>query len=193
VLFFFSWCVAFFLGFVFQNDSAHHPFLQKFTVITQMTLSEKIGQMTQVEKNSITPSDVAQYAIGSVLSGGGGNPKPNTPRHWAEMVKAFLEAALKSRLAIPLIYGVDAIHGHNNVNGAVIFPHNIGLGASRDSDLVERVGQITAKELLATTIHWNFAPAVSVPQDIRWGRIYEGYSENTEVVTELGRAYIRGL
>lgn len=163
------------------------------TLLEQMTLAEKIGQMTQVEKNSITPSDVTQYAIGSVLSGGGGNPTPNTPRHWAEMVKAFAEAALESRLAIPLIYGVDGVHGHNNVKGAVIFPHNIGLGATRDPELVERIAQTTAKELLATNVHWDFAPAVSVPQDIRWGRTYEGFSENTDVVTQLGVAYIRGL
>lgn len=162
-------------------------------LMEQMTLGEKIGQMTQPEKNSIPPQDVTTYAIGSVLSGGGGNPKPNTAQDWAAMVATFQEAALQSRLGIPLLYGVDAVHGHNNVHGAVIFPHNIGLGATRDPDLVQRIAQITAKEVLATNVHWDFAPAVSVPQDIRWGRAYEGYSEDTELVTELGVAYVRGL
>jgi beta-glucosidase len=163
------------------------------SLLEQMTLAEKIGQMTQVEKNSITPEAVREHAIGSVLSGGGGNPTPNSPQTWAQMVRGFQDAALESRLRIPLIYGVDAVHGHSNVHGAVIFPHNIGLGATRDADLVERIGQITALELLATSVHWTFAPAVSVPQDIRWGRTYEGYSEDTGIVTELGLALVRGL
>lgn len=162
-------------------------------LLDQMTLAEKIGQMTQVEKDSISPDQVAEYTIGSVLSGGGGNPDPNNPQAWAAMVREFAQAALETRLAIPLIYGVDAVHGHNNVRGAVIFPHNIGLGAARDADLVERVARVTARELLATGVHWNFAPAVSVPQDIRWGRTFEGFSEQTDVVTELALAYIRGL
>lgn len=162
-------------------------------LVAQMTLAEKIGQMTQAEKNSISPEDVTRYHIGSVLSGGGGSPDVNTPENWAAMVCTYLEAALKTRLGIPLVYGSDAVHGHNNVVGAVIFPHNIGLGATRDAALVERIAAITAQELLATHVHWNFAPAVSVPQDIRWGRIYEGYGENTDLVTELGTAYVRGL
>lgn len=163
------------------------------SLLEQMTLAEKIGQMTQVEKNSITSAEVKDYTIGSVLSGGGGNPEPNNPQSWAGMVRSFAEAALKTRLGIPLIYGADAVHGHNNVKGTVIFPHNIGLGATRNPDLVERIAQATARECLATGVHWNFAPAVSVPQDIRWGRTYEGYSENTELVSELASAYVRGL
>ncbi len=163
------------------------------TLLAQMTLPEKIGQMTQVEKNSLTPAEVAEFYIGSVLSGGGGNPNPNDVVHWAKMVRGFQEAALQTRLAIPLLYGADAVHGHNNVKGAVIFPHNVGLGATRDADLLERIGQITATETLATSVHWTFAPAVSVPQDIRWGRIYEGFSEDTDVVIELATALIRGL
>ncbi|MBZ0292964.1 MAG: glycoside hydrolase family 3 protein [Anaerolineae bacterium] len=162
-------------------------------LLAQMTLAEKIGQMTQVEKNSITPAQVTEYAIGSILSGGGGNPEPNNPSNWAAMVRDFAQAALETRLSIPLVYGVDAVHGHNNVHGAVIFPHNIGLGATRDAELVERIGRTTARELLATGVHWDFAPAVSVPQDIRWGRTYEGYSEQTALVSELALAYIRGL
>jgi len=162
-------------------------------LLEQMTLAEKIGQMTQVEKDSIPPEDVTSYCIGSVLSGGGGNPYPNNLDIWRQMVQTYMEAALKTRLAIPLIYGVDAVHGHNNVVGATIFPHNVGLGASRDTDLVERVARATASEVLATNVHWNFAPAVSVPQDIRWGRTYEGFSENTGLVGEMGVAYVRGL
>jgi beta-glucosidase len=162
-------------------------------LLSRMTLAEKIGQMTQAEKNSITPDDVTAYAIGSVLSGGGGNPTPNTVHMWAAMVRAYQDAALQTRLAIPLIYGSDAVHGHNNMRGAVIFPHNIGLGATRDAELVERIARATAHEMLAVNVHWNFAPAVSTPQDIRWGRIYEGYSEHPDVVMPLALAYLRGL
>ncbi len=158
-----------------------------------MTLAEKIGQMTQVEKNSILPKDVATYFIGSVLSGGGGSPRPNTPEAWADMVDSYQEQALNTRLRIPILYGVDAVHGHNNLYGAVIFPHNVGLGAADDPTLMEQIGQATAEEMAATGIRWNFAPVLAVPQDIRWGRAYEGYGENTELVTRLGVAYQRGL
>jgi beta-glucosidase len=162
-------------------------------LLGRMTLAEKIGQMTQVENRSITPAEVARHAIGSVLSGGGGNPEPNTPENWASMVRGYQEAALQTRLGIPLLYGADAVHGHSNVRGAVVFPHNIGLGASKDVSLVKRIGQITATEALSTGIHWAFAPAVSVPQDIRWGRTYEGFSEDIELVTRLGVAQLEGL
>lgn len=162
-------------------------------LLERMTLDEKIGQMTQVEKNSITPEDVANYFIGSILSGGGGNPTPNNPESWAAMTGSFQKAALTTRLGIPIIYGVDAVHGHNNVIGATIFPHNVGLGATRDADLVERTARATAVEIAATGVWWDFAPAVCAPQDIRWGRAYEGFSENTQVVSDLGVAYLRGL
>lgn len=162
-------------------------------LVQQMTLAEKIGQMTQVEKGSLSGADVIAYAIGSVLSGGGGNPTPNSPAHWAAMVREFQEAAQQTRLRIPLIYGSDAVHGHSNVVGTVLFPHNIALGATRDATLVERIARATAREMMATHVHFNFAPAVSVPQDIRWGRTYEGYSQDTALVTEMGTAYIRGL
>lgn len=162
-------------------------------LLSRMTLAEKIGQMTQVEKNSITPAEVTQYFIGSVLSGGGGNPSPNLPETWADMVHRFQQAALQTRLHIPLIYGTDAIHGHNNVRGAVISPHGIGLGATHDPDLVARVARVTALEMLATGAHWDFAPTVAVPQDIRWGRTYENFGQETSLVTELGLAYLRGL
>jgi beta-glucosidase len=162
-------------------------------LLARMTLAEKIGQMTQVENRSITPAEVTQQVIGSVLSGGGGNPEPNTPENWVAMVRGYQEAALQTRLGIPMLYGADAVHGHNNVKGAVVFPHNIGLGASRDARLAERIGQVTATEVLATGIHWVFAPAVPVPQDIRWGRTYEGFGEDTDLVSRLGVAQIQGL
>ena len=162
-------------------------------LLERMTLLEKIGQMTQVDVHSLREGAVRELGIGSVLSGGGGNPTPNNSLAWAEMVRRVQSEALESRLGIPLLYGVDAIHGHNNLHGATIFPHNVGLGAARDADLVERIGQVTASELLATNVHWTFAPAVSVPQDIRWGRTFEGFSQDPALVSSLGAAFIRGL
>lgn len=162
-------------------------------LLARMTLDEKIGQMTQVERNSIQPGDISKYYIGSILSGGGGSPSGNVPEAWAEMVNGFQKEALATRLAIPIIYGVDAVHGHGNLYGATIFPQEIGLGASRDAGLVRQIGVATAEEMLATGPQWNFAPVVAVPQDIRWGRTYEAYGENTDLVSELGSAYIQGL
>jgi len=162
-------------------------------LIQVMSLDEKIGQMTLIEKNSLALEDIGPFGIGGVLSGGGGSPAINTPEEWANMVNSFQTAALNSRLGIPIIYGVDAVHGHNNVVGATIFPHNIGLGAANDPELMFRIGQITAKEMIATGIYWNYAPAVSIPQDIRWGRTYEGFSENPGIVTNLATAYLLGL
>ena len=162
-------------------------------LLARMTLEEKIGQMTLVEKNSITPQSVTNFYIGAVLSGGGGYPNPNTPEAWAEMVNAYQASALETALGIPLIYGVDAVHGHNNVYGATIFPHNIGLGAAGNPELVEQIGEITALEMIATGIYWDYAPVLAAPQDIRWGRTYEGYAEDAELVSMLSLAFIRGL
>jgi len=162
-------------------------------LLARMTLEEKIGQMTQVEKNSLAPDAVRKYLLGSVLSGGGGYPQENTAAGWVKMVGAYQEAALQTRLGIPMLYGVDAVHGHNNLYGAVIYPHNIGLGASRDPHLVYRIGRATAEELAATGIYWNFAPTVAVPLDIRWGRTYEGFSQDYQIVKQLATAYIQGL
>jgi beta-glucosidase len=162
-------------------------------LLERMTLLEKIGQMTQVDVKSLHEAAVRELGIGSVLSGGGGNPTPNSPEAWAEMVRRVQTEALESRLGIPVLYGVDAVHGHSNVRGATIFPHNVGLGATGDPDLVERIGCITAIELLATNVHWTFAPAVSVPQDIRWGRTFEGFGQDPALVGSLGSAFIRGL
>ena len=162
-------------------------------LLASMTLDEKLGQMTQPEKNSVKPGDVARLGLGSVLSGGGGNPDPNTPQAWRDMVQGFLSEALRTRLQIPLLYGMDAVHGHNNVSGATVFPHNIGLGATRDAELVRRVGRATALEVCATGVRWTFAPAVSIPQDFRWGRSYEGYGQDPALVSELAVALIEGL
>jgi len=162
-------------------------------LLSRMTLEEKAGQMTLVEKNSIGLADIADRFIGGMLSGGGGSPSRNTPAAWAAMVRGFQEQALKTRWGVPLLYGADAVHGHANMRGAVVFPHNIGLGASRDPDLVERVARATAEELAATGVNWNYAPMLAVPQDIRWGRTYEGFGEDTGLVTELGAAALRGM
>jgi beta-glucosidase len=162
-------------------------------LLARMTLAEKIGQMTLVEKDSLLPADITTKAIGAVLSGGGGSPRINQPAEWLKMVNGYQEYALETRLAIPLLYGIDAVHGHSNVFGAVLFPHNIGLGAAGNVELMEAIGRVTAVETAATGIFWNYAPAISVPQDIRWGRTYEGYSENTELVTTLSQAYLVGL
>jgi beta-glucosidase len=162
-------------------------------LLARMTLDEKLGQMTLVEKDALEEGDLARLSIGAVLSGGGGAPRVNHPERWADMVDAFQEEATTSRLGIPVLYGVDAVHGHNNVVGATIFPHNIGLGAAGDPQVVHDIGAATAVELLATGIPWNYAPVVAVPQDIRWGRTYEAYGADVEVVTELATAFLEGL
>jgi beta-glucosidase len=163
-------------------------------VLARMTLDEKIGQMTQADSGSLKdPSDVGKLLLGSVLSGGDSEPPDVSPRGWLAMVEGYEKAALTTRLRIPIIYGIDAVHGHGNVRGATIFPHNIGLGCARNPKLVEEVNRITAREVAATGIHWNFAPCIAVPQDERWGRTYEGFGETPELAVLLGPAAIRGL
>ncbi|RMF10875.1 MAG: beta-glucosidase, partial [Candidatus Neomarinimicrobiota bacterium] len=163
------------------------------SLLSRMTLAEKIGQMTQVNKDYLQDiSDIKTYALGSILSGGGAVPAVNDPEHWADMVDSFQEQALATRLQIPLIYGIDAVHGHNNVVGATIFPHNIGLGCANDPDLVRQVARATAEEVAATGIHWTFSPCIAVPRDERWGRHYEGFSESPERVKALGAAAVEG-
>ncbi len=160
-----------------------------------MTLDEKIGQMAQPDQEFLKdPSDVAKYFLGSLLSGGNSDPKAgNGLTAWTDLCDGYQKIAQTTRLRIPLLYGIDAVHGHNNVIGATIFPHNIGLGCSRDPKLVERAARITSEEVRATGANWAFAPCVTVPQDIRWGRTYEGYSESPDVVKVLGEAAVRGL
>ncbi|MBA4493264.1 glycoside hydrolase family 3 C-terminal domain-containing protein [Paenactinomyces guangxiensis] len=162
-------------------------------LVSRMTLDEKIGQMVQAEREAVTRDDIKTYMIGSVLSGGGSVPAQNTPEGWADTVDNFQKGALETRLGIPIIYGVDAVHGHNNVKDATIFPHNIGLGAANDRDLMKRIGSATAEEVRATGISYTFAPCLCSPQNIRWGRTYEGYSEDPKVVGKLGSALIEGL
>ncbi|PJE95346.1 glycosyl hydrolase [Streptomyces carminius] len=158
-------------------------------LLSRMTLDEKIGQMTQAERGALeTQDDIAGYELGSLLSGGGSNPAPNTPEAWADMVDGFQLRAQQTRLQIPLIYGVDAVHGHNNVVGATIFPHNTGLGAARDPRLVEDAAHATAKEVRATGVPWNFSPCLCVSRDERWGRAYEAFSEDPALVTRLATA-----
>jgi beta-glucosidase len=162
-------------------------------LLGMMTLDEKIGQITQVDRSAITPQEVADLGIGSVLSGGGGNPDPNTPAAWRAMVDEYVEASQRSRLGVPILYGTDAVHGHSNVVGATIFPHNIGLGAAADPDLVAAIGRATAIETAATGARWAFAPTVAIPRDPRWGRTFEGYGQDPELVADLGAALVRGL
>jgi len=181
------------LGPVIYTDPSQPIEARVEDLLKRMTLDEKIGQMTQVEKNSIQPGDITKYFIGSILSGGGGSPTDNTPQGWYEMVQGFQNEALATHLKIPIIYGVDAVHGHGNMKNATIFPHNIGLGAANDPALTEKIGRATAEEMLASGIPWSFSPVVAVVQDIRWGRTYEGFSENTEIVSSLGAAYVKGM
>ncbi len=164
-------------------------------LLGRMTLAEKVGQMTQADLQYLGDlSDVRTLALGSVLSGGNSDPKDgNSPEAWARANDACQREALATRLGVPLLYGVDAVHGHSNVIGAVIFPHNIGLGCTRDPSLVEEVHRITAIEMRRTGVNWDFAPCVTVPQDDRWGRTYEGFGESPALATLLGAAAVSGL
>ncbi len=155
-------------------------------LLGRMTIDEKIGQMTQVERSSLTAqSDIATYNLGSLLSGGGSAPTTNTATGWADMYDAYQQTALTNRLGIPLIYGVDAVHGHNNVRGATIFPHNIGLGATRNPTLIVQVGQATAEEVAGTGIDWTFAPCLCVARNERWGRTYESFGEDPAIAQSM--------
>ncbi|WP_422345842.1 glycoside hydrolase family 3 N-terminal domain-containing protein [Parasphingorhabdus sp.] len=168
-------------------------------LLAQMTLEQKVGQLIQADIGSIEPEDLLIYPLGSLLAGGNSGPYGNergSAADWDRMVREFRTASLqydKGDVAIPIIFGVDAVHGHNNIPGATIFPHNIGLGAARDSDLVRRIGVATAKEISASGIEWTFAPTLAVPQDQRWGRTYEGYSSDPAIVVDYASAMVYGL
>ena len=167
-------------------------------IMAGMTLEQKIGQMTQAEIRSITPDQVRQYAIGSILNGGGAWPamnKHSSVADWLALSDQFYRASMQTGLPtpIPVIWGTDAVHGHNNVFGATLYPHNIGLGAARNPDLVERIGRATARAARATGITWVFAPTVATVQDQRWGRTYESYSSDPALVRRYGAALVRGL
>jgi beta-glucosidase len=164
-------------------------------LLAKMTLDEKIGQMTQPDQEFLQdPADIENLFLGSVLSGGNSDPKEgNSLTAWTDMYERYQQRAIKTRLQIPLLYGVDAVHGHSNVIGAVIFPHNIGLGCTRNPELVQEIARITAVEVRATGIQWTFAPCITVPRDERWGRTYEGFSDDPQLVGLLGAAAVRGL
>ncbi|WP_432137005.1 glycoside hydrolase family 3 N-terminal domain-containing protein [Streptomyces sp. bgisy154] len=162
-------------------------------LLARMTLDDKLGQMTQVEKDALVPqSDLAAYRIGSVLSGGDSTVSPNNARTWADTYDGLQRTALTTPLGIPMIYGIDAVHGHNAVRGATLFPHNIGLGATRDPALVERVGRAVAEEVSGTGIDWDFAPCLCVARDDRWGRTYESYGETPELPSAM-TTFVTGL
>ena len=172
---------------LFSCSNSDHKYITE--LIKEMTLEEKIGQMTQVDYRYLKDkSDITKYFLGSILSGGGSTPPTNQPSSWVDLYNGFQKEALKTRLKIPLIYGIDAVHGHNNVFGATMFPHNIGLGCANDKLLVQKIAAATADEVKATGLDWTFAPCVAVAQDERWGRTYESFSEDSDIVTELGVA-----
>jgi beta-glucosidase len=165
-------------------------------LLSRMSLEQKVGQMLQPERMAITPDEVARHHIGSVLSGGGSAPGANQPADWIAMNDAYWAASMRDepgRVPIPLLYGVDAVHGHGNVLGATIFPHNIGLGAARDPDLIERIAQVTAREVLATGVEWTFAPTLAVARHLCWGRTYESFSDDTSLVASYAAPFVRGM
>jgi beta-glucosidase len=176
-----------------KSLSSYDPQVKE--LLAKMTLEEKIGQMTQAEQDAIKDlNDVQTYFLGSVLSGGSSDPKEgNSLEAWTNLYDRLQQRALKTRLGIPILYGVDAVHGHNNVLGAVVFPQNIGMGCTRNAALVEKAARITAEEVRATGVQWTFAPCVTVPRDERWGRTYEGFSEDPDLVKALGAAAVRGF
>ncbi len=164
-------------------------------LIGKMTIEEKIGQMMQVDHTTLVNNlpDITNYFIGSALSGGDSENGDNKTSTWADLYDTLQSYALKTRLKIPLIYGIDAVHGNNNIYGATIFPHNIGLGCTRDPKLIEEAAEIIAKEIAATGIDWTFAPCAAVPRDERWGRFYEGFGGKPDLVQPLGDAEINGF
>ena len=169
------------------------------TLLASMTLEQKVAQMVQPDIRSVTPEDVRRYRLGSILNGGGAFPdnrKNSGLRDWVALADRYYEASMDTSggaPAIPVLWGTDAVHGHNNVIGATLFPHNIGLGAMRDPDLIEKIGAATAREVAASGIDWAFAPTVATVRDDRWGRTYEGYSEDPEIVRSYAGRMVQGL
>ena len=168
-------------------------------LLARMTLAEKVGQVIQADISSVTPDDVREYHLGSVLAGGNSAPGGDVrapAAHWLELADRFFEASTDTRggrTGIPTIWGIDAVHGHSNIVGATIFPHNIGLGAARDPELIRRIARVTATEMAVTGIEWTFAPTLAVVRNDRWGRSYEGYAEHPEVVRAYARPMVEGL
>ena len=173
----------------------HSEFID--TLVSQMTLEQKVGQIIMPEINSVTPEQAKKYHFGTILNGGGGFPNQNknsTVEDWKNLSKNYYDVSTEvNGTKIPILWGTDAVHGHNNVIGATIFPHNIALGATQNPELLKRIGSAVAKEVSSTGIIWTFAPTIAVPQNDLWGRTYEGYSEDPELVSSLGKNFILGL
>ena len=166
-------------------------------ILNSMTLEEKVGQVIMADLDFVKPSDLKRYPLGGILNGG--NTSPNgklrsSPQEWKDLAQDFYNNSVnRGGVNIPVLWGTDAVHGHSNVFGATIYPHNIGLGATQNPELLRDIGSAVAEEVLATGLFWTFAPTVTVPQDYRWGRTYEGYSESPELVSKLGEAFVYGL
>ena len=163
------------------------------TLLASMTLEEKAGQMVQGSREAVLSKDIRNLGIGSVISGGGSYPGGNKPEDWIDMISLYQDAAMKSDKKIPIIYGIDAVHGLALVKDAVVFPHNIGLGAANDAELMYKMGAAVAEEMKLIRVPWNFSPCVAVSTDPRWGRTYESYSSDPNIVAELAKAYVKGL
>ncbi len=163
--------------------------------LARLSLPQKVGQMTMAERSHVTPDEVKQYALGSVLAGGGSHLGNNTPADWAALNDAYWQASFgdADSPGIPVLFGIDAVHGHANVRGATVFPHNIGLGAAASAELVSRIARITARELLASGLDWNFAPTMAIVQNPQWGRTYESFGSDPQLAATLGEAYVRAL
>lgn len=189
---------VFLLGaFIINGQSSKEEAINKKVdaLISQMTLDEKIGQMTQIDNDAIknNPDDLKKYFVGSILWGGNSEIEDITAKGWAKAYDNLQDIALQTRLKIPLIAGIDAVHGHNNVEGATIFPHNVGLGATHNSKLIEKVAAVVAVEVKGTGTQWDFAPCVAVARNERWGRTYESFGENPDLVKKLGASFVRGM
>jgi len=178
------------------------PNIERFisSLLDQMTLDEKIGQMIQPNLRDVTPEEARDYKLGSILNGGGAWPNENkraSAKEWAQKADEFwlaVEQAYEKRpFRIPFMWATDAVHGHNNAFGATVFPHNIGLGAAKDPELIRRIGEITAREIAATGLDWTFAPTVATPRNLRWGRVYEGYSEDPTITYHYAKQMVMGL
>lgn len=181
-----------------MNKLLHHSKVQKKVdaLLSNMTLEQKIGQMTQADQMTCSPEEVKRYHLGSVLSCAGSCPGENKPSDWVELNDAYWQTSMDSdaqHMAIPILYGLDAIHGNSNVAGATVFPHNIGLGAANDPKLMRRIAKVTAREVLATGVDWAFAPNLAIASNYQWGRTYESFSETPEITSKYVREILRGM
>ncbi|MSP64416.1 MAG: glycoside hydrolase family 3 protein [Ignavibacteria bacterium] len=164
-------------------------------ILSKMTIDEKIGQMVQIDYNAMkdSPQDIIKYSVGSILWGGDSEIKDISAQGWREVYDSLQQLSEKTKLKIPILFGIDAVHGHNNVIGATIFPHNIGLGATNNPDLVKKVASAIGREIKSTGIHWTFAPCVAVSRDERWGRTYESFGESPELISKMSESFVQGI